>query len=152
MPRVTNPGAGRRTAALRVVLVSFGLLAPGLAAAGGEPSLVERGQTVYQDYCAVCHGSEGQGLTADWRQRNSQGELPPPPHDDSGHTWRHSDAMLFKMIHEGWRDPFNKTDRLTMPAFGETLEVEQIEAVIAYLKTLWKEEHQAYQERESEKR
>jgi len=38
---------------------------------------------------------------------------------------------------EGWRDPFNRTERLTMPAFGGTLSPREIGVVIDYLKTMW---------------
>ena len=70
--------------------------------------------------------------------------------NEAGHTWRHSDAMLFKMIEKGWRHPFNKTDRLTMPAFGENLTDQEIHAVIEYLKTLWTDEQRKYQKTESQ--
>ena len=45
--------------------------------------------------------------------------------------------MLYRMVGEGWRDPFNKTPTLTMPAFGNRLSAEQIQEVITYLKILW---------------
>jgi mono/diheme cytochrome c family protein len=53
------------------------------------------------------------------------------------------------MVGKGWRDPFNKTKRLTMPAFGETLLPEQIHSVIGYLKTLWTPEEQQFQSEET---
>ena len=36
-----------------------------------------------------------------WRQRDSNGYLPAPPHDESGHTWHHSDQYLFLMTKYG---------------------------------------------------
>lgn len=51
------------------------------------------------------------------------------------------------MIAKGWRDPFNRTQRLTMPAFGAILSDAEIAAVIAYLKTLWTDEQRAFQAR-----
>ena len=53
------------------------------------------------------------------------------------------------MVSKGWRDPFNKSKRLTMPAFGETLAPEQIRAVIDYLKTLWTPEQRQFQSEET---
>jgi mono/diheme cytochrome c family protein len=53
------------------------------------------------------------------------------------------------MVSKGWRDPFNKTKRLSMPAFGDLLSPEQIRAVITYLKTLWAPEQRSYQSEES---
>ena len=114
-------------------------------------SQVQQGEALYRNYCAACHGPQGEGLGENWKQRNTQGELPPPPHDETGHTWRHSDEMLYRMIREGWRDPFNKTERLTMPAFGQVLKAEEIEAVVDYLKTLWTEEQRTYQRKQTKK-
>ena len=73
------------------------------------------------------------------------GELPAPPHNAQGHTWRHSDSDLFRMISDGWRDPFNQTKRLTMPAFKTLLTQREIGELIHYLKTLWSAEHQQFQ-------
>ncbi|WP_206079157.1 c-type cytochrome [Allomesorhizobium camelthorni] len=108
------------------------------------------GRAFYGQYCASCHGANGKGAP-NWREPNRQGELPSPPHNQEGHTWRHSDADLYEIISKGWRDPFNKTDRITMPPFGETLAPEEIRAVIAYLKSLWTDEQRRYQREESEK-
>lgn len=58
--------------------------------------------------------------------------------------------MLFRMIAEGWRHPFNKTDRLTMPAFRNTLTDQEIQSAIDHLKTLWTEDQRRYQQSESE--
>lgn len=140
------------------VLALWGLMAllgAGAAHAGGDPpgeSHVGKGEKIYQQYCQACHGPQGKGLTADWRQRDGQGELPPPPHNREGHTWRHPDAMLYQMIAEGWRDPFNRSDRLTMPAFGNALELQEIDSVIAYLKTLWTEEQRNYQRQKTQEK
>lgn len=130
------------------------LLTPLCTLAGGAPEPVDpanyppNGRRIYEQYCASCHGVQGEGAE-NWKQRNEAGELPPPPHDETGHTWRHGDSMLFRMIAEGWRDPFNKTDHLTMPAFGDELTDGEIKAVIDYLKTLWTDDQRQYQARES---
>lgn len=112
-----------------------------------DPS-IGAGRTVYRQYCASCHGENAEGAP-DWKRPDENGELPPPPHDATGHTWRHSDGDLFDMIAKGWHDPFNKTDRLTMPPFEEQLSAKQIEDVIAYLKTLWTDEQRQFQAEES---
>lgn len=118
---------------------------------GLDPQLVEKGAKVYQNHCASCHGPEGEGAP-DWQEPNERGELPAPPHGPEGHTWRHSDATLYRMVSEGWRDPFNETERLTMPPFEDVLTSHEIKAVITYLKTLWTPEQRAYQEAETEAR
>jgi mono/diheme cytochrome c family protein len=113
-----------------------------------DPDLVKNGHEIYRQYCASCHGANAQGAP-NWQERDEHGELPAPPHNAQGHTWRHSDAELYMMVSKGWRDPFNRTERLTMPAFGDVLSPDQIRAVIAYLKTLWTPEEIQFQSEES---
>lgn len=124
------------------------------ALAGGGPASdgakpMEEGKKIYQQYCASCHGVQGEGMP-NWEEQNALGELPAPPHNAEGHTWKHSDGMLYRLISEGWRDPWNKTERLTMPAFGNTLTPQQIQLVVNYLKTLWTPEQRRHQEEESQ--
>lgn len=106
------------------------------------------GRKIYQAHCAACHGARGEGQPR-WERLNAGGEMPAPPHDRKGHTWKHSDAMLYQMVAQGWRDPFNKTQRLTMPAFQGALQPWEIRAVIDYLKTLWTPRQRAFQREES---
>jgi len=110
---------------------------------------VKSGRAVYEQYCASCHGAEAQGAP-NWQERDEHGELPAPPHNAEGHTWRHSDADLYEMVNKGWRDPFNRTKQLTMPAFDGVLSPEQIRAVITYLKTFWTPEQTQFQSEESQ--
>lgn len=121
------------------------LLSAAVLAADPGP---DAGRRIYQTQCASCHGGRGEGA-ADWQQPNGQGEMPAPPHDRDGHTWKHADGMLYRIVKDGWRDPFNETQRLTMPAFGQTLSPGEIRAVIDYLKTLWTPEQRRFQEEES---
>lgn len=110
-----------------------------------DPDEVAVGRQVYLQNCAACHGANAQGAP-DWTKPDARGNLPPPPHDDTGHTWRHGDAELAGIIRNGQRDVFNKTPELTMPAFEGRLGDEEIEAVIAYLKSLWTPEQRRFQE------
>ncbi|MGH2404761.1 MAG: c-type cytochrome [bacterium] len=109
-----------------------------------DPAEVTEGRAVYVKYCASCHGPRAEGAR-NWTEPDVRGNLPPPPHDDTGHTWRHGDKELSQIILEGWRDPFNKTPELTMPPFKDRLSDEQIRAVITYFKSLWSEEHRRWQ-------
>lgn len=133
----------------------FGLPAAALAGADGPPMLgreqVEAGDVLYQQYCASCHGPRGEG-DPKWEEPDAKGELPPPPHNGGGHTWKHSDAMLYQMVSEGWRDPFNKTKELTMPGFKDQLSAEQMRDVITFLKTLWTPEQRQFQWEETKVR
>lgn len=113
-----------------------------------DPSQVALGRQVYLQNCAACHGPNAEGAP-NWRRPDARGNLPPPPHDDSGHTWRHGDAELARIIRNGQRDVFNQTPELTMPPFKDRLSDEEITAVIAYFKSLWSPEHRRYQEEQN---
>lgn len=131
--------------------IAAAALATGAVAADRPPSdtpRVEAGRAIYEQNCASCHGAHAEGA-AGWQKRDAHGEMPPPPHDATGHTWRHSDADLYAMVSKGWRDPFNKTERQTMPGFAGSLSPRQIVSVLDYLKTLWTPEERQFQIEES---
>ncbi|CAM5791491.1 cytochrome c [Castellaniella caeni] len=97
-----------------------------------------RGKVIYANTCAACHGAQLQGQP-NWRERLANGRLPAPPHDRSGHTWHHPDAVLFDLVKNGLvpgrtAPPGYQSD---MPAFGSTLSDEQIVEVLAYIKSTW---------------
>ena len=109
-----------------------------------DAAQVNLGRQVYQANCAVCHGAHAEGAP-DWQTPDATGNFPPPAHDDSGHTWHHSDRVLYEMIRDGMGDPLHPNSPLRMPAWGNRLSDAEIRAVIAYFKTLWSPEHREYQ-------
>ncbi len=117
-----------------------GAIAP--AVAGSETYV--SGQTLYNVHCAACHGVNGEGQFPNAPlERDSTGRYGAPPHNSAGHTWHHDDDLLVQIIHEGGMgDPENFYD---MPAFESTLAAEEIETVIAYIKTFWTPDEQANQ-------
>jgi len=135
----------------RIILVAL-LVMAGNGMVYGNSLVIEEGRSegraVYEAYCAGCHGLSGQGQ-ADWNQKNQQGELPAPPHDPEGHTWKHSDKMLYNIVAKGWRDPWNDSNRLTMPAFENILTPSEIRNVVNYLKSFWNADQRQHQESES---
>lgn len=146
-------GARLRASVMSVARVALcglaaGAVAPRAAALPPDAARIDAGRVVYRQQCAACHGAQGQGAPA-WEQPDAQGEMPAPPHNARGHTWKHSDAMLYRLVQDGWHDPFNKTDRMTMPAFKGQLSRGDTIAVIEYLKTLWTPEQQRFQAEES---
>ena len=111
---------------------------PALAQAApteGEPLYVER--------CASCHGANLEGQ-ANWIVRKPDGKLPAPPHDETGHTWHHSDRQLLQIVRDGLATiaPGYKTD---MPAFGDILTDAEILAILDYIKSGWPERARAFQ-------
>jgi mono/diheme cytochrome c family protein len=132
------------------IAIGFGVNAAdaGELRSTADAARIRAGRAIYQQACASCHGAHGEGASG-WQERDANGELPAPPHDSKGHTWKHSNAMLYRLVQDGWRDPFNRTERLTMPAFKGQLSREQTIAVIDYLKTLWTPEQRRFQAEDS---
>jgi mono/diheme cytochrome c family protein len=109
-----------------------------------DQAQVERDQAVYQSSCAQCHGANGEGDPL-WQQRNPDGTYRPPPHDPSGHTWHHSDGILFKVVQGGGAVYESSNFQSRMPAFGEHRDSEEIKDVITYIKSLWGSSERASQ-------
>jgi mono/diheme cytochrome c family protein len=112
----------------------------------GEPVTEEQvavGERVYALNCAACHGANFEGQP-DWRRRLDTGRMPAPPHDETGHTWFHSDRNLFIITRGGVEAavPGYKSD---MPAFGEILTDAEMAAVLSYIKSTWPERQRAFQ-------
>ena len=110
----------------------------------GEADLIARGEAIYGQNCASCHGINLEGQ-ANWRSINEDGTLPAPPHDSSGHTWHHSDTMLFNITKWGTAAVVGGDFKSNMPGFAGTLEDEEIWAVLSYIKSRWPEDIQVAQ-------
>lgn len=113
----------------------------------GEVSLAD-GEALYQQSCAACHGVDLEGQD-NWRSPGPDGRLPAPPHDQTGHTWHHSDEVLFNytklggtalMAQQGVE--FNSG----MPGFGDQLTDDQIWSILNYIKSTWPENVRESQE------
>jgi mono/diheme cytochrome c family protein len=103
------------------------------------------GRALYVEHCAGCHGRSLEGQP-DWQQRLPDGRWPAPPHDATGHTWHHSDAILFEIVRNGPGSLLGPQYRTDMPAFVGILTDTEIRAVLAYLKSTWPADQRAYQE------
>lgn len=99
------------------------------------------GQGVYKDNCAGCHGLNLEGQP-DWRKRSSEGYLPAPPHDETGHTWHHPDQMLFEFVKFGPQHFAGLNYKTIMPPYKDILSDEAIWNVLAYIKAQWPEKIQ----------
>ncbi|WP_366554820.1 c-type cytochrome [Aquibaculum sediminis] len=111
-----------------------------------DPALVAQGQEVYATACASCHGADLEGQT-NWRERGPDGRLPAPPHDETGHTWHHSDRQLFEITKYGVERFAPAGYESDMPAFEDNLSDEEIRAVLAYIKSRWPESERRSQAR-----
>ncbi|SEO01268.1 Cytochrome c, mono-and diheme variants [Salinihabitans flavidus] len=123
------------------VLAAFWAGAAGAQGKGFLPyedsGAVARGETLYQEFCASCHGVDLEGETANWRERKDSGRMPAPPHDASGHTWHHPDMVLFRLTKLGVEAVVGQGYESDMPGFGDVLSDAQIIEILAYIKSTW---------------
>ena len=96
-------------------------------------------RSIYDEYCSSCHRADLSG-DPEWKKRNSDGSLRPPPHDSNGHTWHHSDQLLLTLTRDG-----AELEESRMPAFGAILTDDEIISVLEFLKSTWGHEERAFQ-------
>lgn len=96
-----------------------------------------QGFGIYVANCASCHGGPSGGAMMDY----------PPRHNANGHTWHHGDCELKQVIREGGNEMTDMMRRMmapsnapTMQAFRERLTDDEIEAVLAFIKSMWTSE------------
>ena len=123
----------------------------GLVMLGAGPALadhelegrdISRGEVLYQDQCASCHGANLEGQP-DWQRPNPDGTLPAPPHDVTGHTWHHDNQLLFDYVKLGGQHTLaarGVTDfQSAMPAFDEVITDEEIWDILSFIRSRWPE-------------
>ena len=92
---------------------------------------IARGRQVYEDTCQACHGADGIGESPDDPNAKDEFGFKAPALNDDAHGWHHSDQNLINTILTG----SSRNER--MAAFKETLSGEDVENVVAYIKSLW---------------
>lgn len=105
---------------------------------------IGEGRQLYLGYCAGCHGAKLEGQP-DWQTPDGSGRLPAPPHDAGGHSWHHSDQVLFDITKYGTAAFIGGGYQSDMPGFAEQLSDGQIMAVLDYIKSTWPEAEADYQ-------
>lgn len=105
----------------------------------GNEMLTTQGKGIYDIHCASCHGVNLEG-EPNWWQKKPDGKLPAPPHDQSGHTWHHSDKVLFNLTKHGLSALIGTEYPTDMPVYADILSDEEIWAVLAFIKSTWPEE------------
>ena len=104
-----------------------------------EDSTVQLGSVLYDEHCASCHG-QNLGGQPDWHKRDQDGYLPAPPHDETGHTWHHTDKYLFEMTKYGLQAFVGDGYKTRMPMYKDILSDSEIIAVLSFIKSRWPEE------------
>ena len=103
------------------------------------------GRALYVEHCAGCHGLNLEGQP-NWQDRLPDGRWPAPPHDATGHTWHHSDDVLFQIVRDGPQSLLGPQYQTDMPAFAGVLSDAEIGAILAYIKGAWPPDERTYQE------
>ena len=103
----------------------------------GDPAKVALGGKVYAQHCAACHGVRLEGQP-NWREKLPNGRMPAPPHNEDGHTWHHTDEVLFGITKHGLKDYAPPGYQSDMPAFAGTLSDDEIWAVLSFIASHWK--------------
>ena len=112
-----------------------------LSVAGDAEAKIAAGGQLYVEYCAGCHGEEGEGAEIE----GQEGEFTNPLNDQDFLT-THTDDNLFNVIDYGW-------DSMGMPPFGlrygGALTNPDIQAVVAFLRAWYVPEDEAGAETEN---
>lgn len=102
------------------VVIALAVLGVGIAAA--QSSGAEKGAQVFKTKCAMCHGQDGKGQTAMGKANNLKDLA-------SSDVQNVHDSELKNIIENG---------KGKMPAYKGKLTDEQVEQVVAYIRTLKK--------------
>ena len=113
-----------------------------------DPAQLAFGQRVYAAQCASCHGANLEGQP-NWRSRRTDGRLPAPPHDATGHTWHHANSVLFRITKYGPAAIVGEGYASDMPGFESVLSDVEIDAVLTFIRSTWADREREFQERQS---
>ena len=128
--------AGAAAAYFAAMVYFMSAAHPGPLLHPDDPFIVARGKDVYAAACASCHGVNLQGQP-NWQERGPDGLLPAPPHDDTGHTWHHPDAVLFEITKFGVQKFAGADYKTAMPAFDQRLSDTDIAAALSFIESRW---------------
>ncbi len=108
-----------------------------------------RGETLYAEHCAVCHGANLEGAE-DWRVQLPDGSFPAPPHDASGHTWHHDTPFLIAYTAFGGQAVLEARGITGvpsgMPGFADVMSEVEILDTLAFIRSTWPAEVREYQD------
>lgn len=134
-PKVT----GIKTCLKLLTLGLFAILVPtqlqAQAARITDPVILKKGQQLFVQNCAACHGQNAQSLAENWRKRGANGQYPPPPLNGSAHAWHHSVKSLVNTIQNGTLNIGG-----SMPPWKGKLSKKDSLYIVIWLTSLWPDE------------
>jgi mono/diheme cytochrome c family protein len=131
---------GAVTLGIAAFRVWFAIVPPNPAIAhfadADDLGTVTLGKKIYMGHCASCHGRNLQGQPL-WQLIDEYAGRRAPSHDETGHTWQHSDEDIFHMIKFG-RFPSAPAGVISfMPPAEGVLSDREILEVMAFIKARW---------------
>jgi len=98
--------------------------------------LLTLGASLYRQNCAACHGPDAQGQVAGQPMggQRADGTYIAPALNGTAHAWHHAPGQLFELIKHGSPAPDSP-----MKGWAERMSDREIEAVLAYIQSLWPE-------------
>ncbi|MBN2320953.1 MAG: c-type cytochrome [Acidobacteria bacterium] len=115
-------------AALFTIGLLMFALVPGAESRQGPAQANKKGETLYLTACSSCHGADGRGAP----QYHVGFDLPLPDFTDCSFSSREPDADWVAVAHQG--GPVRGFSKL-MPAFGKALSFEDLELIVAYIRS-----------------
>ncbi len=132
--------AGAALLAVSAAAAAYALRAPTAApmhfADAENAEAVQEGKKLYASHCTSCHGRRLQGQLL-WQVQDQFAGRRAPAHDQTGHTWQHSDEDLFRMVKFGRFPTTRSSVKSYMPTYADNLSDAQILATLAYIKATW---------------
>src|SRR6056300_1519256 len=105
--------------------------------------MIARGKIVYQNNCVSCHQVNLSGAK-NWKGLDEDGHRKAPPLNGTGQTWHHDDKTLHAIIKYGLAK-LVKNYEGKMVGFEDNLSDNDIDGVLAYIKSFWPEDKYDYQ-------
>ena len=97
--------------------------------------MIAKGKIAYQNNCSSCHKANLAGAK-NWKELDEDGHRKAPPLNGAGHSWHHDDATLYDVIKYGLVK-LVKNYQGKMLGFEDKLKDDDIDSVLAYIKSFW---------------
>lgn len=123
-----------------IVALGYVLIPNGGTERGGidsSPEAVSKGQALFAQHCATCHGEGAVGQNPDSPMGGvtEAGTYIAPAMNGTGHAWHHPPDALFRVVKHG-----SPAENSPMKGWSGTLSDAEVRAVLGYLHSLWPEE------------
>jgi mono/diheme cytochrome c family protein len=105
--------------------------------------MIAKGKLAYENNCISCHQVNLSGAE-NWKELDEDGHRKAPPLNGTGHTWHHDDKTLHSIIKYGLAKLVSNYQG-KMAGFGDVLNDDEIDNVLAYIKSYWPKEKYQYQ-------